>query len=251
MAAPSPPAKRSFWAPVNLPTSILLIFPLFLLYQVGVLAVPASYNGADFITAALLRLLHGQMGLYLIVNLVLAIAFAITVIVMRKKNALEGRLIMRVLAESTIYAVTMGSVIVLVMVDLLHIDPRLMLAPFWPAGPTPASEMGLFGRMIVSLGAGVHEELVFRLALLGALVPFGEQVLGMRRLSSVIVGFLVSSVIFSAAHHVVGGEPFRIGVFVYRIFCGLIFATIYQTRGFAVAVYTHAFYDLYVLVIHG
>jgi hypothetical protein len=33
--------------------------------------------------------------------------------------------------------------------------------------------------------------------------------------------------------------------------CGLVFATIFQTRGFAVAVYTHALYDIYVLIVRG
>jgi hypothetical protein len=62
---------------------------------------------------------------------------------------------------------------------------------------------------------------------------------------------LVSAVLFSAAHHIVGGEPWRVGVFVYRILCGLIFAALFQWRGFAVAVYTHALYDVFVLTLHG
>jgi hypothetical protein len=50
---------------------------------------------------------------------------------------------------------------------------------------------------------------------------------------------------------VIGGEPWKLGVFVYRFLCGLFFATLFQTRGFAVAVYTHALYDIYVLLVHG
>ena len=60
-----------------------------------------------------------------------------------------------------------------------------------------------------------------------------------------------AAALFSAAHHVVGAEPWHIGAFVYRFLCGLIFATLFQVRGFAVAVYTHALYDVFVLTMHG
>ena len=42
-----------------------------------------------------------------------------------------------------------------------------------------------------------------------------------------------------------------VGVFVYRLLCGLFFALLFQLRGFAVAVYTHALYDIYVLMVRG
>ena len=71
----------------------------------------------------------------------------------------------------------------------------------------------------------------------------------MRRGIALGIAFVASSLAFSAAHHLIGGEPFRVGVFTYRFFCGMIFATIYQLRGLGVAVYTHALYDLYVLLL--
>lgn len=229
-------------------TSLLLVFPLFLLYQVAVPLVPSSYNGADLITAMLLGLLHGRLGTYVVVNLALGAAYVILLAALGRRNRFDTKMFWPVVLESALYAVSMGSLIVFVMVDLLHIDPRLAVSP---AGPTSPTDLGLGTRIVLSIGAGVHEELLFRLGMIPALALVCERVLGCRRWVSLAVAFVVSSVLFSAAHHVVGGEPWRAGVFVYRFLCGIFFASLFQFRGFAVAVYTHALYDIYVLVLRG
>src|SRR3954465_6336198 len=139
-------------------TSLLLVFPLFVVYQIGVLSMPATYNGADLITSQMLRLLHGNAGTYLLVNVGLAIGFLILVLVLRRKNTFDPRLFIPVLFESAIYALTMGSLICFVMIDLLHIDPKLAIAcSATPAQASPGA------KLVLSLGAGVHEELLFRL----------------------------------------------------------------------------------------
>lgn len=240
------------WTRLDPLTSLLLVFPLFLVYEVGVLLVPTAYNGADLITSQILHLLHGNLRGYVALNASLWAFFLGLVFYIRKRHDFDPRLFWPMLAESGIYALTMGTFICFVMIDLLHVDPRLAIVDL-PAASLPLLETvgphpGLVGGLVVALGAGVHEELVFRVLLLGGLMVFLQRVLKARSWVALLISFGVSSVLFSAAHHVVGGEPFRIGVFVYRLLCGLVFATLYQTRGFAVAVYTHAMYDIFVFV---
>ena len=227
-------------------TSLLLVFPLFVVYQIGVLSMPSTYNGADLVTSQMLHLLHGRQGVYLAINVALALGFLILVLVLRRKNTFDPRLFVPVLFESAIYALTMGSLICFVMIDFLHIDPKLAIA--CATGPEQA---GPVAKLVLSLGAGVHEELIFRLVMVGGGVWLFERAFGFRRWLAIALAFAISSVLFSAAHHVIGGEPFHVGAFTYRILCGLVFATIFQTRGFAVAVYTHALYDIYVLLVRG
>jgi membrane protease YdiL (CAAX protease family) len=231
----------------NLLTSLMLVFPLFLVYQVGVLAIPEVYNGADLITSELLHLLHGQIAWYILINVALGLVFLIALTLLRKKNEFHPRMFVPVLAESALYAITMGALIVFVMTRVLHIDPGLRIAAAAATGP---KDVGFFGRIILSFGAGVHEELVFRLLMIPGLILFAEKLLAFRRWMAIGFAFLGSALLFSAAHHVVGGEPWRIGVFVYRVLCGLTFASLFQWRGFAVAVYTHALYDVFVLTLH-
>jgi hypothetical protein len=207
--------------------------------------MPSTYNGADLVTSQMLHLLHGNGGTYLAINVGLALAFLLLVLVLRRKNTFDPRLFVPVLLESAIYALTMGSLICFVMIDFLHIDPKLYIG--CATGPEQA---GPAAKLVLSLGAGVHEELLFRLIMVGGGVWLFERI-GLRRWIAIVLAFAISSVLFSAAHHVIGGEPFRVGAFTYRILCGLVFATIFQTRGFAVAVYTHALYDIYVLLVRG
>jgi hypothetical protein len=231
-------------------TSLLLVFPLFLVYEVGVLLVPSAYNGADLITAQIVQLLRGDVGLYVLLNLGLLGVFAGMVLYLRRENSFDPKMIWPVLIESGIYALSMGSLICFVMVDVLHVDPRLAVAapPLSAAGAGPP---GFLASIVISLGAGVHEELVFRVLMIGGMSIALHKVLGLRRGLALAICIVGSSVIFSAAHHVVGGEPLRIGVFVYRVLCGLFFALLYQLRGVAVAVYTHALYDVYVFLVKG
>jgi hypothetical protein len=61
---------------------------------------------------------------------------------------------------------------------------------------------------------------------------------------------LVSAVIFSLWHYVGPlGDPLDAHSFVFRAVCGLVFVLIFAFRGFAPAVWTHALYDVWVLVL--
>jgi hypothetical protein len=63
---------------------------------------------------------------------------------------------------------------------------------------------------------------------------------------------IVSSLIFSGVHHLGSmGEAFTLGAFAFRFFAGVVFAALYQARGFALAAWTHALYDIWVMVFLG
>jgi len=234
--------KGLHYNPRNLLTSLVLVFPLFLIYQIGVLFTLPVLNGADFLTVFLFRNLGLSKGAYLAYTVVVAVAFAIAVVLLRRKQRFDPRLIVPVFVESAIYALTMGSLIVFVMTKVLHVSPRL-------AGGMIA-EQGLGTRFVMSLGAGVCEETVFRLGIMTGIAVLLERVLGLGRWVAVAVGLLASAVLFSAMHHIPPyGDPLHIGVFTFRVLAGCFFGLIYWTRGFAIAVYTHALYDIYVLLV--
>jgi membrane protease YdiL (CAAX protease family) len=228
--------------PRNLLTSLVLVFPLFLIYQVGVLFTLPMLNGADFLTVFLFRNLGLSTSAYLGYTVLVTILFGVTLGLLRRRQRFDGRLVIPVFVESAIYALTMGSLIVFVMTRVFGISPRL-------AGGTVA-EQGLGTRFVMSLGAGVYEETVFRLGLMTGIFLLLEKVLGLGRWVALAVALLVSSVLFSAMHHIPPyGDPLRLGVFLFRVLAGAFFGLIYWFRGFAVAVYTHALYDVYVLLV--
>ncbi len=105
------------------------------------------------------------------------------------------------------------------------------------------------GQVITFVGAGIYEEVIFRLllclALRGLLMLVATP--GWIAWPAVII---VSSLVFAVAHHIGPyGEPFQPFVFLFRALAGLYFSLLYQTRGFGIAVGAHAGYDVIVGVL--
>jgi hypothetical protein len=220
-AARSAPAIRGTTGHGNVETSLVLVFPLLLAYAVGVLFV-GRVNGADVIT----RSLYGALGRapYLLVYAAASMLYLMWVRRGQRSAALSIDIVGPLVLEASIYAFTLGAAITLIVDRLLG--------------------LGIDGSSIVgALGAGVHEELVFRLGLFAGLVALLR---GTGRLG-VVVALVVSSVLFAAAHHVgAHGEAFTMHAFVFRTLAGAAFATIFWFRSLAHAVYAHTLYDLVV-----
>lgn len=221
----------------DLYTSLILIFPLFLAYEIGVV-FSSSINGVDFVTRSVFAAVGHDRGDYLLVQLVLVAGYLALVAHARRRGALSPDVIVPMLLESAIYALTLGSFIVLIMQDLLGLATSAELA------------LGQAGEaLIVALGAGVHEELVFRLGLMaGAAAVLGHT--GMYHRWAVPLALIGSALVFSLAHHLgPHGEAFLIDVFIYRTLAGVAFGLIFYYHSLAHAVYTHFLYDVYVLML--
>jgi hypothetical protein len=228
--------------PRNLATSLILVFPLFLFYQLGVVLIYPMINGADFLTRFLFQNVGLSRSAYLGYTAAVAALYAIFVLVLRRRQKINLGIFAPVLLESAIYALTMGSVIVLVMTKVFGVNPRLA------AGGVVHE--GFVTRIVMSVGAGFWEETTFRLGLLTGIVGLCERGIGMRRILAILVGFVLSSLVFSAVHHIPPyGDPLLLGVFTFRFMAGICFGLLFWFRGFAVAAYTHALYDVYVLIL--
>jgi hypothetical protein len=152
-----------------------------------------------------------------------------------------------VLLESGLYAFVMGSLILLFMFHLLGMRPPSL---------GPLANRTWLDVLYVSAGAGVHEELVFRVLIYGLLLAALGSLVGPRRWLGrglvLALALLGSAALFSISHHAPPhGEIFTSFAFVYRLLAGCLFGLMYHYRGFAVAVYAHFFYDVMVLGIAG
>jgi hypothetical protein len=110
-----------------------------------------------------------------------------------------------------------------------------------------------FAGLVMSLGAGLYEEIAFRVGLYGlglrCLRVIWPSKAWWRRVLLASSWALFTACLFSAWHHLgMFGEALDGRVFVFRAVCGLVFTLIYVTRGFAPVVWTHAVYDLWVLL---
>lgn len=228
-------------------TSAILVFPLFLIYQLGIL-LSRGLNGVDFVTASLVQLCERDLGNYLVILSGMLVAYAAILLILRQRDSFDPKAFVPVLAESAFYALSMGSIILFVMHRFVELVPGLSLGS--QLSTALASGLSFLDVVVISAGAGLHEELIFRLLGIGGLSWLLAGV--MPENQAWIAALIVSSLTFSLAHHLgPQGEPFEFAAFVYRCLAGVFFALIYQVRGLAVAVWTHALYDIYVLAVLG
>jgi hypothetical protein len=219
-------------------TSAILVFPLFLGYQLGILS-GRGQNGVDLLTRSLVAVAHRDLGYYLAILGAMLVVYAAVVVVLRRRGHFDPRAFGPMLAESALYALTMGSIILFVMNSVIGVLPGLSVG---------GTGMGMGDVLVISAGAGFHEELVFRVIIMGGLAWMLTGITGKGR--AWMIALVVSSVVFSLAHHVgPSQEAFTFAAFVYRTLAGAFFAIVYQVRGFAVAAWTHALYDVFVLSV--
>jgi membrane protease YdiL (CAAX protease family) len=109
----------------------------------------------------------------------------------------------------------------------------------------PAVEQTV-SRVVTFVGAGIYEEILFRLVLFSGLALLLQLAL-VPKAGAVPIAAIVSALLFSAAHHVGPyGEKMNSYVFLFRTMAGVYFALLFQFRGFAVAAGAHACYDVLV-----
>ena len=102
------------------------------------------------------------------------------------------------------------------------------------------------GRIIAFLGAGVYEEVLFRLLLLPLAVWLIHLAGGARRVQ--IAGAIVATSLLFALAHYVGeyGDPLDWTTFLFRFSAGAFFGGLFVWRGFGIAAGAHALYDIFV-----
>lgn len=224
------PKKSDAW------TDLGLTLPIFVAYHLGVAFLPVR-NAADPVTAELRALASHNILLYAGLTLGIGVAFVVVLAVIGKREVIEKKKFLFIALEGALYAFLMrfaGAYVV----------GSLRLGP--PGGS------GLFTSVIMALGAGFYEEIAFRVGLFGVGAFALKKLLGGGpRTFALTVGWaVVSAMVFSGWHYVGQlGDPFRLETFVFRAVCGLVLTAIYAFRGFAPAVWTHALYDVWVMVL--
>jgi len=114
----------------------------------------------------------------------------------------------------------------------------------------------LLANIVTAIGAGIYEELVFRLILICLLMIVFQDFLKFNHRNSVVFSIIISAALFSAHHHWIfsGGVyqslPFDWTAFSFRTIAGIYFAILFAVRGFGITAGTHAFYDILATLIN-
>jgi membrane protease YdiL (CAAX protease family) len=231
MGAPTehvPLVRRAerYWVESRRPlASLVFIAPLLVIYEVGVLWLGVRPNGADDLMRRLLDL-FGFSQHFLLPGLMVAILLGWHYL-SRQPWQLSGGIISAMAAE----AIALGLCV------------RVMA---FAQNAIVGLSIGVQIKNAISyLGAGIYEELLFRLILLSLLIWVFRRAGASARVG-MIVAVVLSSLLFSAAHHVgpYGGWPIQWSHFIFRTLAGVFFSLVYVYRGFGIAAGSHAAYNI-------
>ncbi len=213
-------------------TGFLFILPLLIGYEVGLLLLRSEViNWAH----GIIRLVFHVFGPAEPVVFGALIAVLAWLALRRvERRRVDAELFGLMLLESVVWACAMGLACGIVARRLLH-------AGAWGSG------RGLATNIVLSVGAGVYEEVLFRVVLMGAIYYGLKLWSGLSPGLVAFISIVVSSLAFAACHHIGPcGDPLEVGRLAYRFILGVIFAALYIYRGLGIAVYTHALYDIFV-----
>jgi len=231
--------------------SLLFALPLLLAYEVLAAALAGHpsegglRNGADVLLKSLFVAVAGVHGPLLFMAVVISVALWLVIRDWRRNRELRGTVFVGMIAESLLLAMLLGVVVATLTTQLL--TPFGALSQ--PA-PVPTDQLSGPSRLMLSLGAGLYEELLFRVLLVAALARGARLALGFTPAVAGALATVLGALIFSAFHYVGPyGDPLEIGSFTYRAVAGLAFSALYLTRGFGITAWTHALYDVWVMVV--
>ncbi|MGQ0764438.1 MAG: CPBP family glutamic-type intramembrane protease [Gemmatimonadota bacterium] len=248
-ALPLPSTRSSYWHDSRAPRySLSFALPLLILYEVLAAALqgPAGgvRNGADVILKSAFVTLLGRSGPLVFGALLIGVMCFLIVRDVRKKGAPIRPTFVLMFGESLLLATAFGFAIGLVTAQV--ISPLAALAIGQQAG------MGFMTTLMVSLGAGLYEELLFRVLLVGALLLLARKVIGLGPVASGFLAVGAGALIFSAFHYVGPfADQLTLQSFVFRAIAGVAFSGLYVLRGFGITAWTHALYDILLLVVRG
>lgn len=223
--------------------SLLFALPLLLLYEGLAVALNQSAlagvrNGADVLLKTVFVGLGGRTGLH-VFALVLAVwgVALVTSDYRKHPGPIRPGYWGVMLAESIVLAAVFGAVAV-------NLTGLILSGPITTVQGGTLDGMPLSAQLVVSLGAGLYEELLFRVILVAALLWAGSR-LGLKKSANVTVAILGSALIFSAFHYVGPyGDQLTLGSFTFRAIAGVLLSGIYVARGFGIVAWTHAIYDI-------
>lgn len=211
----------------------LSVLPLFVLYEVMIIAVNEGRVGQIRVGAEVwlkgLLTLVGGTGFVVLGLLLLIVGGAIFFYERKKDIPIRAHYFVWMVGESAAYAIAVA-VTVSTLVGMLF-----MATP--PVGD-------VWTRLALSIGAGVYEELAFRVLLVGGLYGLFRYLFEHSAVAYPLAAVL-GAAIFSFVHYLGAfGDVFTLVSFTFRFLFGLALNGLFLWRGFGIAAWTHALYDV-------
>lgn len=242
--------------------ALFFLLPMILLYELGTLvyATDPARGVTRFIYArSLLRDFFEWMGMtgYYLPGLIVVVVLFSWHMVQRDPWRFEPRLYIGMWVESALLALPLFVFAIMVfrqpeaqlaatMFDATAIAPLAGAATTAVDPATPTD--GWQAMLVFSIGAGIYEELLFRLIGIALLHTIFVDVLALPEKLGAIIAIGLSALAF-ALYHFTDQNPFAWNKCLFYTGAGVYFAAVYVLRGFGIVAGTHAVYDLIVVAL--
>ncbi|MBX3323862.1 MAG: CPBP family intramembrane metalloprotease [Phycisphaeraceae bacterium] len=219
---------------------LCLLLPLIVVYEVGSLIYLTSPETDQVATVEADRLLgaaferFGVTGLHL-PGVVVVVVLLVWHLLTRDSWRIRWTVLLGMVAESALWTFPLLVIAVL-------LDPTAL------AQGTDVRSWDLGARITISIGAGLYEELLFRMIIIAAAHFALVDLLRVPERAGAIAAVAISAVLFGW-YHLPAGMGFDLGWFLFYCAAGAYFGVVYLLRDFGIVVATHAIYDLIVLVL--
>ena len=180
----------------------------------------------------------GTTGTHVLALVVLLIGIGIYFYERKKHIPIRPRYMGWIIGESAIYAVVLAFLVSMVVGMIFAAAPTAQMA-----------EQGLAMKLALSIGAGLYEELLFRVVLVGGMFAALQMFISENnRTLAYVIAAVIGALIFSWVHYIGAlGDPFTLSSFTFRFLFGLALNVVFLVRGFGVAAWTHALYDVMIV----
>jgi Type II CAAX prenyl endopeptidase Rce1-like len=148
------------------------------------------------------------------------------------------------------WKVRVGSVAGMLVESLVWSAPLLLLNRFTQIAAGGGIVDSWIGELALGVGAGIYEELVFRLILISLIVIVGADILRFSTGSTLVAAVLISAGLFSMHHHPpFGSEPFDAFRFSFRAMAGAYLGAVFVFRGYGPAAGAHIAYNVLIISV--
>ncbi len=215
--------------------NLLLVLPSLVLFQIG-----AAWTHTDRVLLAPVYIsqflgFFGATG-FLLPALLIVVVLVVQHLVHRDPWELRPMVLAGMVGESVVWAIP--------LIPLSYMTSRLAAV-----GVRETVRTGI-DNVLTAFGAGIYEEFLFRMVLIGVLVFVLVDVCKLRKDVTTAAAVLVSAVVFSLCHFI-GPEGYALDAFLFRAGAGVLWGVVFLYRGFAIAVSGHILWDLYVFAQQG
>ncbi len=223
----------------SLTYSYLSVLPLLILYELLITISQPDSDAEIRLSADIwIKAIFSWTGTNtLLITLFLIVVFGIVIYFRESDNrpTIKGRYFTLMILESLGWAVVIALFV------------SAIVGQLFAMASGGGAELTFLQWLALALGAGVYEELVFRVVLVAALLFLFRQLFLSEWLPP-FLAIILSALIFSGVHYIGPlGDPFTLSSFTFRFLFGLALTALLIYRGFGIAAWTHSLYDVLVI----